>query len=126
MAGDPRYSTAAWQKTRRMILQRDGYQCQIQGPRCKGYADTAHHIIPSSQRPDLFFDPNNLAAACKPCNFGGGGKVGAENRNSRITLLENIIEAQAQRINELAEQIMVYERERNSPPAKNPPTPAIY
>jgi 5-methylcytosine-specific restriction endonuclease McrA len=65
------YSTARRQRLRRQILARDGYQCRIGGPRCAGYAETAHHIIPSSQRPDLFFDPANLAAACKPCNYGG-------------------------------------------------------
>jgi hypothetical protein len=30
---DPRYSSTAWQRLRRAILVRDGYICQIQGPR---------------------------------------------------------------------------------------------
>jgi 5-methylcytosine-specific restriction endonuclease McrA len=51
---DRRYSTARWQKLRRAVLAHYGYVCQIEGPRCTGYATTVHHLIPSSQAPHLF------------------------------------------------------------------------
>jgi 5-methylcytosine-specific restriction endonuclease McrA len=43
------------------VLVRDGHVCQIQRPRCTGYA-TVHHFVPSSQAPHLFWEPTNLVA----------------------------------------------------------------
>jgi 5-methylcytosine-specific restriction endonuclease McrA len=40
-----------------------------------GYATTVHHRVPSSLRPDLFWEPDNLAAACSRCNYGGGARA---------------------------------------------------
>ena len=88
---DRRYSTSRWQKLRRAVLQRDGYVCLIQGPRCRGYASTVHHVIPSSQRPDLFWEPGNLAAACTRCNYADGRRVGRENTRARIVELECLV-----------------------------------
>ena len=62
-ARDRRYSTAAWQRLRRGVLAHDGRICQIQGPRCLGIANTVDHIVPSSVRPDLFWEPENLRPA---------------------------------------------------------------
>jgi 5-methylcytosine-specific restriction endonuclease McrA len=76
---DRRYSTAALQKLRKAVLRRDGYVCRIQGPRCTGYATTVHHLIASSQAPDLFWATENLVSACPRCNFGGGAQVAADN-----------------------------------------------
>ena len=94
---DRRYSTAKWQRLRKVVLARDGHWCQIQGPRCQGYANSVHHIIPSSQRPDLFWEITNLEAACGSCNYGGGARIAATNRRE----LERIIETQRQEIAEL-------------------------
>jgi hypothetical protein len=46
---DRRYSTARWQRLRKAVLAHYGYVCQLEGPRCTGYATTVHHLIPSSQ-----------------------------------------------------------------------------
>lgn len=62
-------STTAWKQLRLDILDRDGHQCQIQYPgRCTGRATTVDKIQPAARRPDLALDPDNLRAACRPCN----------------------------------------------------------
>ena len=106
---DRRYSTSRWQRLRRAVLQRDGYVCLIQGPRCLGYATTVHHLIPSSQMPELFWEPWNLAAACTRCNYGHGTKVAQENTRTRISELERIVHEQDQRIAHLVERLREYE-----------------
>jgi 5-methylcytosine-specific restriction endonuclease McrA len=88
---DRRYSTARWQRLRKAVLNRDGHICQIQGPRCRRYANTAHHVLPSSTHPHLFFQPSNVVAACGACNFGEGAGIAAGNRRAageRIAELE--------------------------------------
>ena len=58
-----------WQRTRRRILERDGYRCQIPDVhRCTGYATEVDHIVPRAQGgPDR---DDNLRAAC-----GNGNKA---------------------------------------------------
>lgn len=56
-----------WPTVRKAILERDQYQCQIQGPRCTGLANTVDHIIPV-QKGGAWWDPDNLRAACAKCN----------------------------------------------------------
>jgi hypothetical protein len=88
---DRRYSTARWQRLRRAVLRRDGYQCMIGGPRCRGHANTVHHRVPSSEAPELFWSVRNLEAACSTCNYGGGAGIAAGNRraaSARIAELE--------------------------------------
>jgi 5-methylcytosine-specific restriction endonuclease McrA len=102
---DRRYRTAAWQRLRLRVLVRDGYSCQVRGPRCRGHANTVHHVLPSSTHPELFWDPSNLQAACHSCNYGGGARIAAANRRTaraQIAALERIIEWQEARIDELA------------------------
>ncbi len=116
MARDRRYSTAAWQRTRRYVIARDPY-CTIQAPRCTGYSTTAHHLEPSSIAPERFFDLTNLAGACRACNFGGGAQVAADNRASRatVTRLERIVEQQADEIAELHHRLVEYEHPQPRP-----------
>jgi 5-methylcytosine-specific restriction endonuclease McrA len=106
---DRRYSTARWQRLRKAVLLRDGHQCMVGSPRCRGYATTVHHIVPSSRQPELFWEPSNLVAACGACNYGGGARVQADNRRRRIAQLEHVIEQQAQQIAELLERLAYYE-----------------
>jgi 5-methylcytosine-specific restriction endonuclease McrA len=120
---DRRYSTAAWQKLRRAVLERDGHVCQIQGPRCRGYATSVHHIVPSSQEPKLFWEPSNLAAACGRCNYGDGARVAAQNTRTRIARLEEVIWKQDAEIARLTERLAGYE---NGEPERPPATPRIY
>jgi 5-methylcytosine-specific restriction endonuclease McrA len=123
---DRRYSTSAWQRTRKAILRRDGYVCRIQGPRCTGRATTVHHVIPSSQRPDLFWSAENLVSACGRCNYGGGARIQAENRRLQTEQLYEIIESQQAQIEQLLERLAQYENPAPTAIATNPRNPAIY
>jgi 5-methylcytosine-specific restriction endonuclease McrA len=101
------------------VLARDGHVCQIQGPRCRGHATSVHHLIPSSQAPELFWEPSNLAAACGRCNYGGGARVAAENTRRTLEHLRALVEEQQQQIEEMAERLARYEDAKR-------PTPAIH
>ncbi len=121
MPRDRRYSTSAWQRTRKAILMRDGYTCQVRGPRCQHRATSVHHILPSSQYPHLFFDSTNLQASCGPCNYSGGRETQLANRSDRQMLnhYEQTIEQMQQEIDELTRRLEEHEQPRRRP------TPAI-
>jgi hypothetical protein len=124
---DRRYSTSAWQRVRKAVLARDGYICGIQGPRCTYRATTVHHVIPSSERPDLFFADANLVSACARCNYSGGASIASGNRRRKIAELERIIREQQQQNDRLLEKVLHYEN--GSPTtalAPNRPNPQIY
>jgi 5-methylcytosine-specific restriction endonuclease McrA len=114
---DRRYSTARWQRLRKAVLAHYGYVCQIQGSRCTVHAATVHHLVPSSQAPELFWEPANLVAACRPCNYGDGARVAAQNTRQTIEHLRALVEEQQQQIAEMAERLARYE---------HPKRPAIY
>jgi 5-methylcytosine-specific restriction endonuclease McrA len=107
---DRRYSTARWQKLRKAVLAHYGYVCQVEGPRCTGYATTVHHLVPSSQAPEVFWEPANLTASCAPCNYGDGTRVARQNTRRRIADLERIVLEQDQRIAQLVERLAAYEQ----------------
>jgi hypothetical protein len=123
---DRRYSTARWQRLRKAVLQRDGYCCRVQGPRCTGYATSVHHRAPSSAAPHLFWEPSNLVSACAACNYGGGARIAADNGRRRIEYLMRLVDEQARTIGELLDKLAQYETPPESPPARNPPRPAIH
>jgi 5-methylcytosine-specific restriction endonuclease McrA len=106
---DRRYSTARWQKLRRAVLAHYAYVCQVEGPRCTGYATTVHHLVPSSQAPHLFWEPSNLVAACRHCNYGDGARVATENTRQTIERLQQIIGEQQAQIDRLLEKLAAYE-----------------
>ena len=64
---DPRLRTPAYKALRLAVLARDGYRCQIRGPRCRGWANQVDHLIPRTDGGDVM-DPANLQAACDLCN----------------------------------------------------------
>jgi 5-methylcytosine-specific restriction endonuclease McrA len=124
---DRRYSTARWQRLRKAVLAHYGHMCRVEGPRCTGYATTVHHQIPSSQAPELFWEPANLVAACGACNYGGGARVQADNRRRRTAELEQLVEYQAQQIAQLLQRLARYEDvDGGEPGAVERPAPAIY
>lgn len=78
------YDTPAWRRVRAAVLVRDGFVCQIRGPKCKVDATQVDHII----RPEDgggWYDLENLRGACAWCNRSRGGKVGARRTNGRFT-----------------------------------------
>jgi 5-methylcytosine-specific restriction endonuclease McrA len=121
---DRRYSTARWQRLRKAVLAHYGHVCQLQGPRCTGYATTVHHRVPSSQAPELFWEPSNLVAACGACNYGGGARVQADNRRRRTAQLEQFIIEQQQEIARLVERLAYYENVSGL--ERQPAEPRIY
>lgn len=60
-------STYPWQKLRREVLARDGYECQQRGPNCTGYADQVDHDH-SVATGGADLDPANARAICEPCH----------------------------------------------------------
>jgi 5-methylcytosine-specific restriction endonuclease McrA len=123
---DRRYSTSAWQRTRKAVLLRDGYQCMIRGPRCTGTASTVHHVIPSSERPDLFYASSNLVSASAKCNYGGGRAIAVDRTRDKIEALKQIIEQQWLQIAELTDRIAELENAQPTPQIKTGHVPAIY
>ena len=99
---------------------------QIQGPRCTGYATTVHHVLPSSQYPELFSEPDNLQAACTRCNYGGGARLKAESDRQRLARLQEIIEQQQETIERLTVALAHYKNGPAPEPARNRPMPRIF
>jgi 5-methylcytosine-specific restriction endonuclease McrA len=60
----------AWRRKRKVVLERDSYECQIRGRGCTMEATEVDHIVPHALGGDA--DLNNLRAACKPCNSSLG------------------------------------------------------
>lgn len=59
-------STRRWQILRHAILERDNWQCVDCGTR-RGRLEV-DHVKPVKDRPDLAFDPANLACRCSSCH----------------------------------------------------------
>jgi hypothetical protein len=91
------------------VLAHYGYVCQVEGPRCTGYATSVHHLVPSSQVPQLFWEPSNLVASCPRCNYGDGARVAAENTRRTIEDLRVFVEQQQAEIDRLTERLAAYE-----------------
>lgn len=68
-AGWGRGSTRLWRKRRAQVLARDGHRCQLRLPGCLGRADCVHHVRGRARTGD---DPNQMVAACTPCNLAVG------------------------------------------------------
>jgi len=65
----------AWRATVAFVLARDAYTCHMirNGAPCGHPATTANHIIP--RRFGGSDEPDNLEAACAPCNYSEGAKI---------------------------------------------------
>lgn len=66
-------STRRWRELRQQVLQRDGFQCQLQLPGCTGNATHADHVVPVAHGGDDTL--GNLLAACADCNLAKGSKL---------------------------------------------------
>jgi 5-methylcytosine-specific restriction endonuclease McrA len=118
---DRRYSTARWQRLRKAVLAHYGYVCQLEGPRRTGYASTVHHLVASSQAPHLFWEPSNLVAACRRCNYVDGARIAARNTRQTIERLRALVEEQEQQIAQMADRLARYEDQ-----AAKRRVPAVY
>jgi 5-methylcytosine-specific restriction endonuclease McrA len=82
-----RTSSPEHRASRKRVLERDGYQCQIRGPRCIGTATVKDHIIAVADGGDE--SDNNGQAACAPCNQWKAQEEalrGYERRRARLRL----------------------------------------
>ena len=91
--------------------------------RCTVHAATVHHLVPSSQAPELFWEPANLVAACRLCNYGDGARVAAENTRRTIEDLRLLVERQQTEIDRLLAKLASYENGEAERPRA---TPRIY
>jgi 5-methylcytosine-specific restriction endonuclease McrA len=74
------YRSRAWQAVRKRVLARDGYECQIRLPKCRGRATAVDHRV-ELEDGGAPFDLSNLQAACVSCN--------ASKRNSSLAARAN-------------------------------------
>jgi 5-methylcytosine-specific restriction protein A len=65
------------------VLARDGYRCQINLPCCIGRATSVDHWPVPRHKGGALLDPNNLRAACRPCNSSGGAQLANAERKTR-------------------------------------------
>jgi 5-methylcytosine-specific restriction protein A len=70
----PRKRGRVWERTRRYVLERDAYRCQLRHDGCTLVADQVDHIVPLSAG-GAELDPRNLRASCGHCNASRGGKA---------------------------------------------------
>lgn len=63
-------SSATWQRVRRQILAAHPFCADPFGRHraLRGFARDVHHIKPLAERPDLAFEPTNLAPLCTACH----------------------------------------------------------
>lgn len=66
MANDE-LTTPAWRRLRLLILERDRFECQIRARGCNRAATCVDHIVARADGGDMW-NPDNLRAACRPCN----------------------------------------------------------
>ena len=64
---DPR-STWAWRRLRDQVV-REEPRCWLRLDVCTGASQTADHLVPVIQRPDLALERRNLRGACHACNM---------------------------------------------------------
>lgn len=74
-------STARWRRLRELVLTRDGWRCQLNGPRCQGEAHTVDHLV--ARKHGGTDDLDNLVAACAPCNYAKGAGAFSPSFQSR-------------------------------------------
>jgi 5-methylcytosine-specific restriction endonuclease McrA len=61
-----------WARISRLVIERDGHECQLRLPGCTLVA-TADHVLPRSRGGTS--DPENLRAACRSCNSRRGARL---------------------------------------------------
>jgi hypothetical protein len=78
------YKDKRWRAVRLVVLERDGYRCQLRYPKCKGRASHVDHVVDWRDNPALAFEPANLRASCASCNVAQRNRrVAARARGAR-------------------------------------------
>lgn len=72
-----------WRRIRLLVLERDGWQCQLRiAGVCTGRATTVDHVL--ERDAGGTHDPSNLRAACGPCNSHRGARYVNAKRAGRL------------------------------------------
>ena len=87
--GESFYKSKRWQKTRKAILQRDGYQCQESKRYGKAVpANTVHHIFPVEDFPQYRWESWNLISLSSDAHNEMHDRVTRELTDKGIELME--------------------------------------
>lgn len=72
-------TSGRWKQLRLRVIREEPL-CRLRLDRCTVYSDTADHIIPVKDRPDLRFCRANLRGSCQSCNRRRGSRPLSEVR----------------------------------------------
>lgn len=82
-------STRRWRELRAFVLERDGHVCKVpraDGLLCGARATHADHIVSLADGGPKW-DPNNLRAACAPCNLSRGTAARAAGPTVKVVVV---------------------------------------
>ena len=88
------YKSHTWRKTRKSILRRDDFLCQVcMGEDVPTPADTVHHVIHLTDDPSKALDGDNLISVCFDCHNKlhpekGFGQKKEKNISNKIKVFE--------------------------------------
>lgn len=68
-----------WQNLRARVIKEEPL-CQLRLSCCTVVSDTADHIVPVKNRPDLKFNRHNVRGSCQACNMRRGSRPLSEVR----------------------------------------------
>ena len=80
------YDSPAWRWTRKAVLARDGFRCQVGHDGCTGTATAVDHIV-SLNAGGAPFDLDNLRATCTACNTTRANKARAKAKKHDLSSL---------------------------------------
>lgn len=103
-------SSPGWRRIRRLVLERDGYRCQIGLPGCTGEATVVDHIQAAADQGSN--RPSNLRASCESCNIA--------RRPKQVRALS--ASAQSKREHESIVDARLREQDRRGQAKQDPPT----
>lgn len=64
-------TSGRWKKLRLQVIREEPI-CRLRLAGCTVWSDTADHIIPMRDRPDLRYCRSNLRGSCQSCNMARG------------------------------------------------------
>jgi len=68
-----------WQNLRARVIREEPL-CQLRLSCCTVVSDTADHIVPVKNRPDLKYNRHNVRGSCRACNMRRGARSLSEVR----------------------------------------------
>ena len=77
-----RLTSGRWQKLRARVIREEPL-CRLRLNKCTIRSDTADHIIPVRDRPDLKYVRANLRGSCQSCNMARGTRPLSEVRREQ-------------------------------------------